>query len=363
VEKLKVGLIGLGQVAESHLDGYREVDSVEVVAGAEVREDRLRKMVAAWGFKGYTDYQEMLEKEDLDIACILTPPLSHREITEKVAEHGVHILCEKPMTITLEDAGAMIETCESKKVKFCYGASYRFLPACRKSKEIIQEGTLGKITLLMEVFVGGSGAHQWKDLGPNFYPAGTPGGGGMGLVDHGIHLIDLFRWITEKEITYVAGRGNFTGGSPGSEFLTMIFENGTVGQLVYNDATYASDLPNEGSFSWGGGWDISGHLLPKGSWDAHAGSIRIHGEKGALRVFHYANMLFLSTEGRQVQIRVPDRPMPSQFALQLESFAKRIGEGKEPEVTGTDGMKALQVLLAGYESFETKRIVEMKPLD
>lgn len=362
MKKLRVGLIGLGEVAEVHLAAYAEVDQIEVVAGAEIQVKRLDFMIRKWGFKGYEDFKVMLDKEKLDVVCILTPPRTHQEITEKAAEYGVHVLCEKPIAITFDEAQAMIAKCKKEGVKLCYGSSYRFLSACRKAKEMIDEGLLGNITLLMEFYVGGRGPQNWHDLGPNHYPSGSPGGGSMGLVDHGIHLVDVFRWFAGSEVKSVVGRGNYSGQPPETECLTMIFENGAVGQLVYNEATFPSDVPHEGIFSWGGSWDVSGNFLPGGGWNAHPGSIRVHGTKGALRIFYYANKLYFFTKDRQEQIRILDRPMPSNFGLQMESFARRLQKNENPEVTGIDGLKALQVILAAYESFKTQRVVQIEPI-
>ncbi len=85
MRKLRVSLIGLGGVAGVHLEGYKKVDEIEVVASAEIQRDRLNQMVEKWGFKGYTSFEEMLRKEKLDIACVLTPARHHREVTEKAA--------------------------------------------------------------------------------------------------------------------------------------------------------------------------------------------------------------------------------------------------------------------------------------
>jgi len=357
MKKLRVGLIGLGAVSEVHLEGYKDADYVDIVAGAEIRTDRMEQMARQWGFKGYTDYEEMLDKEEMDLVVIMTPALTHREVTERVAERGVHILCEKPMTLTLEDAEAMIRKCAAEGVKFQYGSSYRFLCACQKAKKMIDEGLLGDIMLLMEIQVGGRGPEDWFDLGSHHYPPGTPGGGGMGLVDHGIHLVDVFRWFTGSEIQSVAGKGNFSGNPPETEFLTMFFANGAIGQLVYNEASFPSDMPYEGIFGWGAGWDASGKLTPGGKWNETPGNIRVHGTKGALRIFHYPNKLFFFSKDRQEQIPVKARPMPGNFGMQLESFAQSILNDTEPEVTGMDGMKALQVVLAAYESFKTMKFV------
>jgi len=360
MKKLRIGLIGLGKVAEMHLQGYKEVKQIEVVAGAELLKDRLNQMVEKWGIKGYTDYEEMLRKENLDIACVLTGPATHCEITKKVAEYGVNVLCEKPMALTVKDAQSMIEKCRKEGVKLCYGSSYRFLPPVRKAKEMIDGGFLGDPFLLLEILIDGRGLRHWQPL--NYYPKGGPGGGGMGLIDHGIHLVDIFRWWTDSEVESVFGRGNYSGQTPSTEYLTMRFKNGAVGQLIYNEATYPSDMPYEGIFSWGMGWGPAGEIHPGGVWNLYPGNIRIHGTKGALRVFHYANKLFFFREGRQEQVRVLDRPCPGNFGLQMESFANRLLHSEDPEVTGIDGLKALQVVLAAYESFETQKIVTIKSI-
>lgn len=362
MKKLRVGLIGLGGVAEAHLEGYKEVGSIEVVAGAEIHPERLERMVNKWHIKGYGDYEEMLAKEKLDIACVLVPAISHREVTERVADSGVHVLCEKPLTITIEDAKAMIATCKKTGVKLGYGASYRFLPACRKAKEIIEAGRLGKLMLLMEVYAGGKGYENFRDAGPHHYPAGGPGGGGMGLVDHGIHLIDMFMWLTGSRVETVFGRGNFSGKPPGTEYVTMNLSDGAVGQLVYNEATYPCEMPYEGIYSSGGSWDINYNLTLGGGWDSQPQNFRVYGTKGALRVFHYANKLFFFGDEKEAQIPVLDRPMPGNFAMQMESFADAVLKGEEPEATGHDGLNALQVALAAYKSQDTQKIVKIEPV-
>jgi len=361
MKKLRVGLIGLGNVAEAHLEAYKEVDSIQVVAGAHTHKDRLDRMVKKWGIEGYMDYEEMLRRENLDIACVLVQARKHREVTERVAESGVHVLCEKPMTITAEDAAAMIAKCKKEGVKLCYGATWRFLPACRKAKEIIDSGRLGRIMLLLEIYVGGKGFENFRDAGPRHYPAGGPGGGSMGLIDHGIHLIDMFLWLTESPVESVFGRGNYSGEPPETEYLTMNFKNGAVGQLVYNEATHPCEMPCEGIFSWGGGWDINYNLTLGGGWDEQPQNFRVYGTKGALRVFHYANKLYLFQNEKKEQIRVLDRPMPGNFAMQMESFAGAVLQGKEPEATGYDGLNAIRVALAAYRSHETGRTVKIDP--
>ena len=295
----------------------------------------------------------MFKKEKLDLACILAGPKLAREITEKAAECGIHVLIEKPMALTLVDAKAMIKTFKKAGLKLFYGETYRFLPTIRKAKELIESGSLGDITLLLEIGVGGRGLEKFELY--QIYPAGAPGAGGNGLTDHGIHTVDIFAWLTGSAVEWVFGRGNRAGQPPTTEFLTLKFKNGAIGQLVYNEATFPSDMPYEGIFSWGA-------YLAKGtsSWESSPANFRIHGTKGALRLFPYPNKLFYFMENRREEIRVADRPHPRHFGLQIESFANSILHSEEPEITGMDGLKALQLILAAYESYETQKIVPIK---
>ena len=252
-ETLRVGLIGLGSVSESHLAAYREVATIEVVAAAEPCSERLKEMARRWGVRPYGNAAEMLDAEELDICCVLTPAATHREITEFVASQGVHVLCEKPLALTLQDARAMIDACTAAGVRLAYGSSYRFLPACKRAKQLIDDGAIGEISLLMETCIGGSGPEGFHDYGPSHYPRGGPGPGGMGLIDHGIHLVDTFCWLVRSELDSVVGRGNIAGQTPASEHLTMTFANGATGHLIYNDVTFPCEMPQEGIFSWGSG--------------------------------------------------------------------------------------------------------------
>jgi len=354
---LRVGLIGLGAVAEAHLASTARAVGARVVAGADLDPARRTTIAARWAIRGYADVGEMLDREQLDIACVLTPALTHRAMALEAARRGVHVLCEKPLAATLEDARAIVADCAAHGVRLAYGSTYRFLPAVRAAKDLVVNGRLGELCLLTEGFVGGAGPEAWRDLGPHHYPSGGPGGGGMGLIDHGVHLVDVFRWLTASEVTAVVGRGNVSGGRPATEFLTMLFASGAVGQLVYNEATFGSDLPSEGTFSWGGRWAPDGRVLPGGGWDPHPLSIRVHGSCAALRLFPYANQLFLFEGGGVTQVPLDGPPMPGNFTLQLESFAARIRRDEEPEVTGADGVRALEVVFAAYRSFAERRFV------
>jgi predicted dehydrogenase len=367
VRKCKVGIVGLGRVATfSHLPGYRNAEFVEVVAGAETRSDVMTKASADFGFRGYTDLELMLRKEELDIVVVTTGPASTRKVVEKVAEHDVNVLVEKPMALTLEDASAIVKKCEKEGVKLAYGESFRFLPSIRKAKEIIAAGVLGELYLLMEFVVGGQGPENFQSS--QVYPPGTPGAGRTGLTDHGIHLVDIFRWFTESEVDWVCGRGNRAGSSPRTEWCTMVFRNRAIGNLIFNEATYPATLPYEGIF--GPSYQLRGISL----WNPFPQTLQVHGSRAALRIFAYPNKLYLITSENDERLRTVSNPYrteevkvqsvshPAHFGLQIDSFASRILRDEDPEVTGIDGLKDLEIILAAYESFENQRIVKLMPV-
>lgn len=359
---LRVALIGLGDVAIAHLEGYRDVEGIEVVAGADLRVERGRQVAHRYGFRPYTDYRDMLDRERPDIACVLTTVKTHREITEAAADRGVHILCEKPLALTVADTEAMIARCKERRVKLFYAASYRFLPPVVKARELVLAGAIGQVQLMMETMMGGSGPGGYHAMGYEHYPEGGPGGSGWGLMDHGIHLVDVFEWISGQPVETVYGRGQISGKPPRTEFMIMEFQNGASGHLIYNDATWSADLPSEGLFSAGPDWlDLvkSEPVGRGGRWQGQPGNIRVYGTQGALRIFHYANQLYLQGPEGIEQIPLDDRPMPAQFGAELSSFAKSIEEGTEVEIPGEVGRWALRAILGVYESMKTGRRVSL----
>jgi predicted dehydrogenase len=358
-DQLRVGLVGLGGVAIGHLEGYRDVSEITVVAGADLVAERAREIGARYGFAPYTDYRAMLDEQRPDLVAVLSTVASHREIVEAAADRGIHVLCEKPLALTLEDADHMIAHCEARGVKLFYAASYRFLPPVVKARELIAGGALGEVQLITESLLGGAGPEAYQPMSFAHYPPGGPGGSGWGVMDHGIHLVDVFSWLVGRPAEGVYGRGQISGEAPYTEFLVLEYPGGAVGQLTYQNATWSAALPGEGLFSWAPEWDELVHSEPGaprgGRWQDQPGNIRVYGSKGSLRIFHYANRLYLRDRTGLRELRLPDRAMPSQFGAEMASFARSVIRNEPPEVPASVGREALRVVLAGYESMRTRR--------
>lgn len=347
--RLKVGLVGLGEVGAVHLRACLASDRVEVVAVADTDPARLAAAVAPGSLRRYADAEMMLAAEALDILCVLTPPRSHESLVVTGAAHGAHVLCEKPLALDPAAGARMIAACRVANVRLHYGASYRYLPALREARALIAAGAIGDVRLLRESVVGGAGAARQSALPESHYPKGGPGGSPMGLMDHGVHLADLFAWLTGSEVVAAAGHGNRTGAPLGPEHLSLRLANGALGSLLYDEGTFYTDLPGEGLFGWGASWGADGYR-EGGGWDAHPGTVHIHGSRGALRAFHYANVLFLSDENGIRQVPLDGRAAPGHFTTQIEAFAEEIVSRGPPSCPPEAGAAALRAVLAAYEN-------------
>jgi len=353
--RLRVGLIGLGGVGRLHLDAYAAAEHVTVVAAADL-DPAIRKLHEGTGIALYADAGAMLAAETLDLVCVLTPPASHAALVGLCADAGVHILCEKPLAPSVAEAEAMVARCRSAGIRLFYGASYRFLPALKRARDLIAAGAIGDVLILREQEVGGAGPEARVILPADHYPPGGPGGSPMGLADHGVHLIDAFAWLTGGHVVSAYGRGNVSGETPAPEYMVMTMAGGAVGMLLYDEGTYPTELPAEGVFSWGSFWDATG-FHPSGAWAAHPGVIHIHGTRGSLRILHYANALFLRDAEGMRQIALEGAPAPFHFATQIDAFAAEILTDAAPATPAEAGVAALRVLEAGYASAREGRVI------
>ncbi|MGA0601439.1 Gfo/Idh/MocA family protein [Caulobacter sp. KR2-114] len=342
---LRVAIVGLGGVGRLHLMAYAEAQRVRVVAACDL--DPAAAALCPPEISFHPDAAAMLAAERPEIVVVATPPASHAALVELAAGAGAHVLCEKPLAVSLADIARMRTACAAAGVQLAYGASYRFLPAIRRARQLIAAGAIGEVMLMREAEIGGAGPAARVVLGPQHYPPGGPGGSPMGLVDHGVHLIDILPWLAGSPVASAVGRGNVSGQPPGPEHLTLTLASGAVGLLAYDEGTWSTALPAEGGFSLGGGWGPGGYV-PGGGWNPAPGAIHVHGAAGALRIHHYAHALYLTDAAGVRQIPLDGRPAPHHFADQIDAFAEALAAGRAPDAGLDDGEQALRVLLAAY---------------
>jgi UDP-N-acetyl-2-amino-2-deoxyglucuronate dehydrogenase len=343
---LKVGIVGLGAVGGIHLSAYKTSTRGKVVAVAESNKARLEEADLGEAV-GFETVSEMLESTSLDVVAICTPAASHEDLAEQCAKRGINILMEKPLALSPESGKRILKICEDNNVRLSYGSTYRCLPAIIEAQNMIQRGVIGEVELMVEQVVGGKGYENCNAMSFGHYPEGGPGGYPMGIIDHGIHLIDVFSWLSGLKIEKAYGRGNISGKEMRAEFLNLIYDNGAIGSLLYHEGTYSAALPAEGAFSAGAGWDVDG-LVPAGRWSRSPSCICVYGRSGALKIMHYANALYHCDRDGITQIPLSSPPPPDHFRVQLDVFLEDITSGRPTTVPGEIGLKALEVALTAF---------------
>lgn len=146
--KLKIGIIGTGWIAECHMDSYLKMDDVEIVAGADLvpgKADAFFKRYGLENVRTYPSHKELIDNEELDAVSVCTYNMTHAECTVYALEHGVNVLLEKPMCVTLDEA-VEIRRAEKKSGKvLSIGFQPRFDANMKEIKKIVESGELGKI--------------------------------------------------------------------------------------------------------------------------------------------------------------------------------------------------------------------------
>ena len=146
--KVKVGIIGTGWIAESHIESYMEMPDVEIVAGADLIPDKAEAFFKRYGLENvrcYKDHKAMLDAEELDAVSVCTYNATHAECTIYALEKGVNVLLEKPMSVTLDEAVAMVKAEKASGKVLSVGFQPRYDANMQMVRKIVQSGELGEI--------------------------------------------------------------------------------------------------------------------------------------------------------------------------------------------------------------------------
>ncbi len=252
-ETLRAGVIGLGGISGQHISNYRKAEGVQLVAGADISEELARSVSHKYGFKGYTDWKKMLDEENLDVVSICTPPFLHREMAVEAMQRGVHVMCEKPIAATTEDAEAMAQAARDLDAKLMIAYCHRWHPPILKVKQLLDSGVLGKPLFFRCAFAG------WVEFSGNHRASKAQAGGGA-LMDNGSHAADIYQFLLGKIANVSCRAGTLLQDMETDDVAVVIFEgeNGCFGEILV------------------------GYSLPGDHTE-----FRIIGEKGVMRIDNY----------------------------------------------------------------------------
>ncbi|WP_323703777.1 Gfo/Idh/MocA family oxidoreductase [Mammaliicoccus sp. Dog046] len=191
--KLKIGIIGCGGIANGkHMPSLSKINEVEMVAFCDIEIDKAQAAAEAFGSEGakvYEDYKLLLEDKSIDVVHVCTPNSSHKTLTVDALDAGKHVMCEKPMAKTTEEAQAMIEAAERNNKKLTIGYQNRFRPDSQYLHKATQRGDLGDIYYGKAQAIRRRAVPTWGV----FLDEEKQGGGP--LIDIGTHALDLTLWM------------------------------------------------------------------------------------------------------------------------------------------------------------------------
>jgi len=341
METIRIGILGAGYISRVHTESFKTVPGVEIVAVCDQDADRGKALCEVYKIpRYYSDHKELLKDKDVSVVTIALPNYLHAPMAIAAAKAGKHVICEKPLALSIEDAEAMIEACKKAGVVLAYAEELCFIPKFVRTKEIVESGGVGKVYMIKQCEKHGGPYSPW------FWEPEEAGGGI--LMDMGCHSIEFCRWFMGKpKVKSVFAQMNtYVHGDKTKEedhvIVLIEFEGGEIALC-------------ESSWALQGGMDsvvevygtegvIYGDLL-------RGMGLRVYSKRG------YDAPTLERTDGWSF----PDYEWlwNNGYPQEMAHFIECIRSGKEPVESGKDGIAVLEIMLAAYESAATGRKVPL----
>jgi inositol 2-dehydrogenase len=333
-KKLNVGVIGVGRLGSVYARYFTgRIAGANLVAVSDVNESTLESLASELGVsKRYSRYQDLIADRDIEAVVIVSPTSTHRDIVIEAAKRGKAIFCEKPLSITLEDAYEILGAVEQTGVFFQMGFMRRFDKGYMAAKRKIEAGLIGR-----PVVFKSSSRDPYRPSLEYLDPAHS---GGL-ITDCGIHDLDLARWFM-GEIASVYSIGGTLAypeigkiGDIDNAITSLYFTSGALGVI---------DLSRKGVY----GYDIQTEIL---------------GIEGALRIGYLRETpILVMTRDGITHDTVPYFPerFEQAYITQLQDFVENVLKGKPPTVTCADGVAAQRASTAATLSFKENRPVKIQ---
>jgi predicted dehydrogenase len=326
VSTIKVGLIGGGGIVDAHIRGYRAyADLIEVTAVADVIDEIARRRAAELGAAAYTDFRQMILEADLDAVDICLPHHLHAEAIVSAAQAGKHILCEKPLCLTVEQANQVQQAVRTAGVTLMCAHNQLFLPAVSRARQLLDQDILGTV---YEVRITDTFYNDFNPKNMGWRATAATSGGGE-LMDTGYHPTYLMLHLaggSAVEATALLSRHRLRFmDSEDSAQVVVRFDNGIVGHLVT---------------SW--------------AYDPPPGTERfsVVGERGSLHSDGTSLTVTLRGSGSQTY----DFEAVDSYVSEIGHFADCLRSGTRPLHTEREGIDVLCLILAAYEGARSRTI-------
>lgn len=340
---LRFCLLGCGRIAKRHSDllGQNAIDGAQLAAVCDIKPEKARRIGEQFGVPWFTDMHEMMVQIRPDVVSILTESGNHARHTIELAPYGAHLVVEKPMALTLEDADAMISACDQAGIKLFVVKQNRFNVPVVKLREALEAGRFGKLVL-------GTVRVRW--CRPQSYYdqddwRGTWAQDGGILTNQASHHIDLLEWMMGDvvEVSAMSATRLVDIEAEDTAAVILTFKNGAIGIIEATGGARPKDLE---------------------------GSISILGEHGSVVIGGFAvNQLqtwqFVDAQEEDdsvIQNYSVNPPNVYGFGHQAyyEHVVDVVANGGPQLVDGIQGRRSLELISAIYESIETQRTVSLR---
>ena len=340
---LKFALVGCGRIAKRHSEllGNSQISGACLAAVCDLVEDKAQKIGEQFSIPYFTDMHEMMQKVNVDVVVVLTESGMHAEHVVALAPYGKHIVVEKPMALTLNDADDMIRACDQAGVKLFVVKQNRFNVPVVKARQALEAGRFGKLTM-------GTVRVRWCRPQSYYDQAswrGTWSMDGGVLANQASHHVDMLEWMM-GDVVSVFALGNTALAKIEAEDTAVVilrFKNGALGAIEATTATRPKDL--EGSIS----------ILGEG------GTVEIAGfAVNEMKVWNFVK----SEVGDEAVMGKYSVNPPNVYGFGHKAYYEHVVDGilnnKQHIVDGLVGRKSLELISAIYESMETRQEVSLR---
>jgi predicted dehydrogenase len=338
---VRMGVIGVGGIANVHMKGIMKSDNMQLAAIADLNEDFLDKYGSLYQIPAehrYRDYKEMLKRDDIDAVSICTPNDSHYEIAKEAILHGKPFVLEKPITMNEEEARELRDLAKERKVKNMVAFSYRYKAAARYAKHLIEQGHLGKIN-----HIYGQYLQSWgNDDVPLIWRFSKQRSGSGALGDLGSHMLDLTRFLVGETTELICDAGVITE-------KRKLANSEEIGIVDVDDYCHYMTRSNQGIH---GVFQITRMAYGRGNYQR----VEIYGSQGGLVYeLEEEDVLYVclgNVYGKALNYQ--RIPVPKEFyADQMQSFYDLLtDQGDGWSATLEDGyinQKTIDAIISSYE--------------
>jgi len=334
---LGLGLVGCGDIAPRHAEALQTTTNARLVACMDVVESSAKSLGEQFGVPYFARLDDMLALPEVEAVLIATPASTHAALAEQAAKAGKAVICEKPLAASLADADKMIADCKRLGVPLATCHPLRWLKEAQYARELIAAGAIGTVIEIRLTGLGEKKESYWVGgysgrTRTDWRKSKAASGGGV-VITNLVHNIDLARFVTGLEVARVSAEAGTFCTDVEVEDLALAclrYENGAIGLI-------------DASSCFFGGAD---------TWD-----VVFLGTKGQIRFGFWRKVT-------EVYLTEPFGDLPAREWIKREgesagwvdfhnAFAAAVRAGQTPPVTGEDGRKALEIVLAVYRAAET----------